>query len=123
MATSSISRPGAVENISSLYTLTKSSGNLSVNSLTAYRSGKMVFISLSGTLSAGVSAGSNMFVGTFSGGPLPTIDTCPLAGYAGGLGLAAYVQTDGTLTLRVLGTGTFGGASTTVPANFSFLTE
>ena len=95
-----------LEDISDLYTPSKTSGNWSIGSddgayrIYACRMGSLIQISIAfhGNGSA-VSSGSNGFVGDISGGPLP-VQQVTLTGFYSSSILAATLDTDGSLTVR-----------------------
>ena len=92
-----------VEDVYDQYTFTRTSGNWSMvgNGYTVvYRSGNVIHMSLcfNGNGSS-VSSGSNGFVGTMSGGPLP-ITRAMLFGWFSGSTLMCDVEPDGTITAR-----------------------
>lgn len=73
--------------ITDQYTITKTSGNWTIVSYNAYRCGNIVHfgIKFKGNGNA-VSSGSNGFVGTVSGGPLPVYEAKISGFYSGGWG-------------------------------------
>lgn len=83
------------------YTSSKSSGNWYINSITAIRSGSTVsmVVSLKGNGSA-VSAGSNAFVGSLSGGPLPALSTRFVTYNASSI-ITCALEPNGAFTVRV----------------------
>lgn len=92
-----------VKDISSLYTLTKTSGAWDATNINAYRMGNVVFLRIrlqgSGTT---VNVGGNGFVGTLSGGPLPLFEVGSI-NFAGSSGICNKVQDNGAVTSRVIG--------------------
>lgn len=102
----------SVTDISSQYTLTKSSGNWTVISFEAHRCGNIVHfgIKFKGNGNA-VSSGSNGFIGILSGGPLPVYESKVVGYYLGGIGIV-NIAVDGALTARVC-----GGTSITLPSS------
>lgn len=103
------------EDISNQYTFTKSSGNWTVLSYNAYRCGNVIHfgIKFKGNGSA-VSSGSNGWVGTVSGGPLPVYETKILGFYSGGICMF-NIATDGGGTSTIA--RVCGGTSITLNAN------
>lgn len=104
--------------ITDQYTLTKTSGNWTVLSYNAFRCGNVVHfgIKFKGNGNA-VSSGSNGWVGTVSGGPLPVYEAKITGFYSGGWGcLNIGSATDGGGCLaRVC-----GGTSITLNASSGF---
>ena len=111
-ATEWINNINEVIDLSNDLVITKSSGSDTVNSssCTAYRSGNLIQIGFSFTSTATVSAGSNSFVGTLSGIPLP-IHGINIHGYQGDSIIAIHISTTGGITARVVGgdKGSSGG--------------
>lgn len=104
-ATGKITAPSmSVSDISSLYALAKSSGNWKLNEIKALRTGNVIHlrIELSGNGSS-VSAGSNGFVGTLSGGPLPAL-SMKLISYYNNCPIMMNIEPDGSVTARVTAT-------------------
>ena len=103
-----------VTNISSQYSSTKTSGNWSVSGITAYRCGNVIQmqIAFKGNGNS-VSAGSNAFVGTISGGPLPIIGGHGVS-FISSSCIIVQVASDGGVTVRVTGAAcTLASTSTT----------
>lgn len=93
----------SVENISSQYTFVRTGGTAgSAGSVTAYRYGNVVHISLMITTTASTSDGSNLFAGTLSGGPLPVIGI-RLFSYVGGIVVMGDLGTTGNFIVRACG--------------------
>jgi len=95
----------SVQDISSSYTLTKSSGPWTVGGdVVAHRSGNLVQIRLplKGNGSS-VSAGTNCFVGTLSGGPLPIV-VSKLVSYSGSTPVLGYIDDQGNVSVRITAT-------------------
>ena len=82
-------------------TLTKTSGNSAVSSISAVRTGNVVSISITFTNGSQTSAGSNSFVGTLSGVPFPA-NSGNGVGYYGSTFFAYSVTSNGALTERVI---------------------
>ena len=112
-----------VTDISSSFTITKTSGNWSINSISAYRSGKTVqiVITMNGNGSS-VSAGSNGFVGTITTGPLPVI-IVRLVGYYNNCPIMMQIEPDGTITGRVLAVNVTVTSSGTLPLSGTYITN
>lgn len=94
-ATGKITAPSmSVSDISADYTVSKTSGNWSVNSVTAHRSGNVIQfdIAFKGNGSS-VSAGSNAFVGKITNGPLP-VSLVRLFGYGSSSPIGGYISGD-----------------------------
>ena len=85
-------------------TVTKTSGAWNTSSASCRISGNVahLVITLAGTGTA-VSAGSNAFVGTVSG--IAPIISASLVGYVSSFAIVAQLATDGTLTVRLTGSG------------------
>ena len=111
------------QDISDQYTITKSSGNWSINSIEAYRSGNIIQINIimSGNGNS-VSAGSNGFVGTITAGALPVI-TVRLIGYYNNCPVIMNVEPDGTINTRVTATNVTVTSSGTLPLTGTFITN
>lgn len=90
--------------ISDQYTITKTSGNWKVTKIDAVRSGNTIHmrIEMSGNGSS-VSAGSNGFVGTLSGGPLPALSV-KLIAYYNNCPILMNIEPGGGITARVTAT-------------------
>ena len=112
-----------VTDISSDFTITKTSGNWSVDSISAYRSGKTVqiVITMTGNGSS-VSAGSNGFVGTITEGPLPAA-IVRLVGYYNNCPVMMQIEPDGSVTGRVLATSVTVTSSGTLPLSGTYITN
>lgn len=94
--------------VTSQYSISKTSGNLTINSFKVYKSGAIIFFALQTSTSAATAAGSNAFQGTISGPYLPNINQTGFAGLWGG-GILSYIaQSDGTLIFRAH-ISSFGG--------------
>jgi hypothetical protein len=86
--------------VTSQYSISKTSGNLTINSFKVYKSGAIIFFALQTSTSAATAAGSNAFTGSISGPYLPNINQTGFAGLWGG-GILSYIaQSDGTLLFR-----------------------
>lgn len=109
--------------ISSQYTFTKTSGAWNADTtLYAYRTGKFVSIRLrlAGT-GTQVNAGSDAFVGTISGGPMPLVETHDI-NFAGSSAIVSRLATNGSITTRVLASNLTVTSSNGVVLTFNFLT-
>ena len=99
--------------ISSQYSATKSSGawSLAISESIIYRSGNIIQVELffSGNGSA-VSGPTNSFVGTLSDGPLPLMQTT-LCGYYNAIAINGILDSDGSLSVRPLGSVTLSGSN------------
>lgn len=112
-----------VSDISEDYIPSKTSGNWSIGSddgvyrIKAYRMGNLIQMTIAfhGNGSA-VSSGSNGFVGTISGGPLP-VSQITLNGFYSSSILAATLDTDGSITARP-----FSASCTLSSASRAYLT-
>lgn len=104
------------------YTFTKTSGNANVNRIVAQRSGSVVNIELRAALTAATSAGSNVIVGTLSGGPLPSIGISTAAGFVGSSTAVLSITPNGEITVRAIA-ASYGSNGTTVYWRFMFLTN
>lgn len=115
--------PTQVIDISSQFTITKSSGNWSVNSVEAYRSGTTIQITIKFNGNGNsVSAGSNGFVGTITAGPLP-VSTVRLVGYYNNCPVMLNVDPNGALTARVTAVNVTVTASGILPLGGIYLTN
>lgn len=112
-----------VTDISSSFTITKTSGNWSVDSISAYRSGKTVqiVITMTGNGSS-VSAGSNGFVGKITTGPLP-VTIVRLVGYYNNCPVMMQIEPDGTVTGRVLAVTVTVTSSGQLPLSATYITN
>ena len=90
-------------NPSSLYTVTKTEGEWSFDSIWARKAGNIIYISMyfkgSGNV---VNAGSNAFKGTLSGGPLP-IGGATLVSYIDAACMVCTINSSGGITIRITG--------------------
>lgn len=82
-------------------TVTKTSGNSSIQGSAAVRYGNVVQFELELRPTGTTNTGSNMFVGTVSNIPLPAIPSNG-SGYMGSSAFIAELTTDGDITVRVL---------------------
>ena len=112
-----------VTDISSSFTITKTSGNWSVDSVEAYRYGNIIqaTIKFNGNGSS-VSAGSNGFVGRITAGPLP-VSTVRFVGYYNNCPVMLNVDSDGTLTARVTAVNVTVTSSGILPLGGIYLTN
>lgn len=90
-------------NPSSLYTVTKTEGEWSFDSLWSRKAGNIIYMSMyfkgSGNI---VNAGSNAFKGTLSGGPLP-IGGATLVSYIDAACMVCTINSSGNITIRITG--------------------
>ena len=102
MATGTIAKPITDTTKTLTPTITKTSGNSVYVESGASQSGKMVTV-YANFLNSGsaVNAGSNSFVGSISGIPLPAVRTTGI-GYYGSSIFMSPIETDGSLIIRVL---------------------
>ena len=103
--------------------VTRTSGVSSFDSGEAWRAGHTVFLRLafkSGNSS--VSTGSNAFVGTLSGVPLPPTGAIGL-GYLGSTVLIGNLGSDGALTIRVAGSNKAASSSNVFGVSWTYLTS
>lgn len=112
----------ALEDIGSGYTFTKTSGNANVTKIQARRFGCLVSMIITASLTAATSAGSNVLVGTLSGGPLPAIAMTSVASYSGSSVPVLNIGTNGAITVRAIG-ASYGSNGTTAYWTFMFLTS
>lgn len=115
--------PTQIIDVSDQFTITKSSGNWSVNNVEAYRSGTTIQITIkfNGNGSS-VSAGSNGFVGTITSGPLP-VSTVRLVGYYNNCPIMLNVDPDGALTARVTAVNVTVSSTGILPLGGIYLTN
>lgn len=115
----------SIIDISEYYTVTKTSGNWSCHSVTAYKMGKFVLMSMSfkGNGSS-VSAGNNAFVGTISGSLLPIGDmSIKEVSYLGSSVPVASISSTGALSIRMCGANATLGSTSYTSFVFRFLGE
>lgn len=114
---------GAVTDISSEFTITKTSGNWSVDSISAYRTGNVVqiLITITGNGSS-VSAGSNGFVGKITAGPLPPV-IVRLVGYYNNCPVMMQIEPDGSVTGRVLAVNVTITSTGKLPLSATYITD
>ena len=90
-------------NPSSLYTVTKTEGEWSFDSIWARKAGNIIYMSMyfkgSGNI---VNAGYNAFKGTLSGGPLP-IGGATLVSYIDAACMVCTINSSGGITIRITG--------------------
>lgn len=111
----------ALEDIGDDYTFTKTSGNANVTKIQARRFGCLVSMIITASLTAATSAGSNVLVGTLSGGPLPAIGMTSVASYSGSSVPVLNIGTNGAITVRAIA-ASYGSSGTTAYWTFMFLT-
>lgn len=103
------------------YTFTKTSGNATVSEIRAIRIGCVVYIQMKAPMTAATSAGSNVIVGTLSGGPMPYIGASSAVSYAGsGLAVMNFLES-GAFTIRAIG-ASYGSNGATGYWRFMFFT-
>ena len=112
----------ALEDIGDDYTFTKTSGNANVTKIQAKRFGCLVSMVITASLTAATSAGSNVLVGTLSGGPLPAIGMTMVASYSGSSVPVLNIGTNGAITVRAIA-ASYGSSGTTAYWTFMFLTS
>ena len=115
--------PTQVIDVSDQFTITKSSGNWSVDSVEAYRYGNIIqaTVKFNGNGSS-VSAGSNGFVGRITAGPLP-VSTVRLVGYYNNCPVMLNVDPDGALTARVTAVNVTVSTTGILPLGGIYLTN
>lgn len=115
--------PTEVTDISSEFTTTKSSGNWSITSIGAYRSGNTVQISI-GMKGNGnsVSAGSNGFEGTITAGALPVLSV-KLIAYYNNCPIMMNIEPDGSITARVTATSVTVTSSGSLTLTGTYITN
>ena len=93
---------GTIQGVKQLSpTITKTSGCFTVNSVTAYQYGHIVQIYVVfDKQSATGSKGTDVFVGTISGIPLPKVEAIRIAGYSGERMLTLTIKNDGAISVR-----------------------
>lgn len=110
----------ALEDISDDYTFTKTSGNANVTRILASRFGSVVNIELRAALTAATSAGSNVILGTLSGGPLPSIGITTAAAFSGSSTAVLSITSSGEITVRAIA-ASYGSNGVNVYWRFMFL--
>lgn len=108
MATGMISMPTKTEEFTP--TVTKTSGNSSLKSISGSRSGNVVTISVSFTNGTKTEAGNNSFDGTISNVPLP-VDTANGVGFYSATLFCLTITSTGAFRSRVLVSSGYWGAS------------
>ena len=91
-------------------TVTKTSGNSSLKSISGSRSGNVVTISVTFTNGAQTAAGSNSFDGTISNVPLP-VDTANGVGFYSATFFCITITSTGTFRSRVIVSSGYWAAS------------
>lgn len=112
----------ALQDISSQYTFTKSAGNANISTINAIRSGNYVQLSFSGSYTGQTAKAQNVITGTFSGGPLPAVDSINLGSYYDGGGSVVFLKTTGELIVRAIG-DPVGGNGYSFTMSIGFLTN
>ena len=102
----------SVQDISSQYTFSKTSGNWSIKSFEVWRMGNFIQmrITFKGN-GSNVASGSNGFVGAITGGAIPVCES-KLTGYYGDMAVITNISKEGNITARVC-----GGTSSTISAS------
>ena len=109
-------------NVKSQITITKSSGNWSVNSYSAYRTGNTItlYIKFRGNGSS-VNAGANAFQGTVSGiTPIVLSTGC---GYIGGSAIMGSLSTTGNIIIHIIGSNVTLGSTSDAEFSMIFITD
>lgn len=123
-ATGKIIAPSmSVQDISSQYAISKTSGNWKVNDISAFRMGNVVHIVITfGGNGSAVSAGSNGFVGTITNGPKPVLAT-KLVAFYNNAPIVLNINPDGAIAARVTAVSvTITTSGTMIPAG-TFITN
>lgn len=118
-----------VQDISSLYTFSKTGGHWTYQGIRAVRCGNVVTMQIVIKGGTSVSAGSNGITGTFSGGPLPArinngTEDMGVQGvnFYGTSALVGNLNSSGTFTLRLLINNQSLG-SNTISVTFTFVCD
>ena len=113
-----------IQDVSSQFTITKSSGNWSLDSVQAYRMGNMIQMNiiLKGNGSA-VANGSNGFVGSITAGPRPFILTRFIAMATGSAIIGYYNPDDNSFQMRNAGSSVTLSSSSNLTCGATFLTN
>ena len=110
-----------IQNASSLVTnaFTRSSG-WTINSQKVYKWGRVITASITLNASSSVSSGSNAFVGTLASGYRPLVNVSASSYYASAV-MTAILKTDGTITVRVGGSGSAGASGDTETFTWTYV--
>ena len=109
--------PIATETLSP--TVSKTSGNTSIDSAEAVRYGNVIHFNFNFLFTGTTNAGSNAFVGTVSGIPLPAIPQNG-AGFFSNSALIGALDSDGIMTIRVVG-GNRSSSQTVASVRFIYI--
>lgn len=99
-------------------TVTRNSG-ATISSITSYRYGNIIQMRIDFSINETVTPGNNLFTGTFNG-PLP-LTPITVTSYQVKAHFQSHLQTNGSLTCRVLGTNSIGAGK--VGCTFIYLTN
>lgn len=100
-------------------TVTKTSGNTSIDSAEAVRYGNVIHFNFNFLFTGTTNAGSNAFVGTVTGIPLPAIPQNG-AGFFSNSALIGALDSDGLMTIRVVG-GNRSSSQTVASVRFIYV--
>jgi len=100
-------------------TVTQTSGNTSIEGAEAVRYGNVIQFNFNFLFTGTTNAGSNAFVGTVSGIPLPALPAMGV-GYFSNSALIGSVDPDGTMTVRVVG-GNRSSSSTVAGVRITYV--
>ena len=111
----------SITDISSQFSISKTSGNWSINAITAYRMGNFVSLQLTfvGNGSA-VNTGINAFVGTLTAGPLPVLAAKTVT-FISSSCIVVQIDSAGNIYARVTAANCTLGSGTTNSATLTFL--
>ena len=101
-------------------TITKTSGNSSVDSVSAVRYGNVIQVYAKFISGNAVSTGNNTFVGTLSGIPLPAISVVG-ASYIGSSALLSGLDPDGSFVIRVLAAQKTASSTSTFGLSWTYI--
>lgn len=99
--------------------VTRSSG-WTINSQKVYKWGRVITASITLNASSSVSSGSNAFVGTLASGYRPLVNVSASSYYASVV-MTAILKTDGTITVRVGGSGSAGASGDTETFTWTYV--
>jgi len=103
-------------------TVTKISGNTTVDNVYAHRFGNVVELLVQFRFTGSVNSGSDALHATVSGIPLPIIESTLGSGYFSNSGLLGRLNSDGDLVIRVVG-GNRSSSSTTAGFTIIYICE
>lgn len=111
------------QDISSQYSISKTSGNWKVSEIGAVRCGNIIHIriEMSGN-GSNVSSGSNGFVGTITAGPLPALSV-KLVAYYNNCPIMLNIEPDGGITARVTATSVTVTSTGSLALTGTFITS